>query len=267
MAAHHVHRILVDHHADTVDPVSEGAAGSAAQGVDVRPGLVEVVAGEHDPLLRQPDVDLVGGLSRGSDEIQADAGDLEGLALAGKPVRWLDWGAPGPRSSPRATRAAVLHHVSCGPTLGRNRDPDTESLLERKVETLAVGRPHASAETFLLHGIEFRSEVLSRPDLNAAVGLVECRCAVGVVAVTVGVDDRLDWQSADLLERRTNLGGRARHLAGIHDDDAAIPDDHRIRRDLVADGGVHVLGDLHHVRHEHFIALRQALGGRAGLRR
>ena len=87
MTADHVQRVLLNHTVDTRDPVADRAARRASQGINVGPGLIEVVAGEYDALLGQPDVELVRRLARGRGQIQGDAGDLQGHPLFRKRMR------------------------------------------------------------------------------------------------------------------------------------------------------------------------------------
>ena len=258
-------RILGHHLVDAGDPVAERAPRRPAQRIEVRPGLVEVVPRKDHPLPGQPDVELVRGLARRGNQLEADPGDLEAFALAREAVRRLDLHRrpSAPRRRPPAH--SVEHHVAGRPPFRRNRDADAHLLLGEQVEALGVGRPDAAPEPLLPHEGRFGTEVVPGPHLDALVRLVERRRAVGVVPVAVGVDDGPHRQGRDLLEGRTDLRGGGRQLAGVDDDDAVVADDHRVCRDLVAERRVDVLGDPCDGRLEHPVAFQQAPGCLAGL--
>ena len=57
------------HLIDTDDPVADRTSRSAAKGVYIGPGLVEVIAREDDFLIRQPNVELVGRFAGSADKV------------------------------------------------------------------------------------------------------------------------------------------------------------------------------------------------------
>ena len=68
--------LVAPHEVDGLGPELRVPRGGAADGVEIREGAVDVVAGEEDLPLRPPDVDLVVGLARRVDELEGDVAAL-----------------------------------------------------------------------------------------------------------------------------------------------------------------------------------------------
>ena len=72
MLRHENLRLVAPHEVDGLGPELRVPRGGAADGVEIREGAVDVVAGEEDLPVRPPDVDLVVGLARGVDELEGN---------------------------------------------------------------------------------------------------------------------------------------------------------------------------------------------------
>ena len=72
MLRHQYLRLVAPHQVDRLGPELRVPRGGAPDGVEIREGAVDVVAGEEDFPLRPPDVDLVVGLARGVNELKGN---------------------------------------------------------------------------------------------------------------------------------------------------------------------------------------------------
>ena len=150
--------------------------------------------------------------------------------------------------------SCTVTHLVAHRTFGRDGDAHADPLLGQQVEPLRVGWPRPTGQAGRRNPCGLRPIIGTCPNLDARVRVVEGRRTIDVVAMTMRIDERPDRQVGNLLECGAYLAGASHLLSGVDNDDAVIPHDHGIGRNLVTDRSIDILGNLDDIRLEHPVA-------------
>jgi hypothetical protein len=228
---------------EAVGPLPRIAVRRAADRVEVREGLVEVVARQQRRAVRQPDEQRVVGLARRVLEPQADAGD-----------GFLQHRGEGPRRPQDGQRAALAQPQE------RPHAEVAEGIAAEPVTVHAQRAPVHHRPQLGDERVERRVQRLVGIDDRRLPGLHEAGGAEGVVRVVVRVDDGLQRPAAgDAPKLRVDHPRILHRLHRVHDDEPVVAHQQDRVGDAVAHGHVHAFRDL-----DDFLAELLAVLGQRG---
>ena len=121
MSEHHHLRRRVEaaHGVERIDPFADRSRRHAANGIEIREGTENVIAGKQRPLLGKPNKEVVVSLTGSGLKLEFDSTDLECRPRIEQRGREADWGPPLAAEAVRRPDRVGGHLLKwqCGPKL------------------------------------------------------------------------------------------------------------------------------------------------------
>ena len=197
--AHQDQGIFGHHAGQARNPRPGRSPCRAAQWINIGPGLIKIVPGKYHALFGQPDIELVIRLPQCRYQVQPDPCDLKRNPIFIEGMSRRDSARPCSRFN---EISAQSRRVDTAPRRSRrgNRNTDTDPLLIGQIESLGIRWPCSTRQSGLGLASGFGTKVVPLPNLNSLAFIKKGNSAIGVIRVTVRIDNRTNRFVGDSLK-------------------------------------------------------------------